>query len=87
MKDSEAATDIPFYKSGVSSGNICKWQLCYLRTVETLSAFQFKHSGRFQSSHSSVNPKFRGGCSLSAVEKSVKNCMRNEKDMNNRVIE
>lgn len=86
MKDSEAATDISSYKTSVSSGNICKWQLCYLRTVETLSAFQFKDSGQLQSSHR-VNPKFRGGCSLSAVEKSVKNCRRNEKDMNNRVIE
>lgn len=86
VKDSEAAADISSIKSGVSSGNLCKCRLRYLRTAETLSAFHFDDSGRLQSS-CRVNPKFSGGCSLSVAEKSVKNCCRNEKDMNNRVIE
>lgn len=86
VKDSEAAADISSIKSGASSGNICKCRLRYLQTVETLSAFRFDDSARLQSS-CRVNPKFSGCCSLSVAEKSVKNCWRNEKDMNNRVIE
>lgn len=47
----------------------------------------FDDYGRLQWESGRTNLKFKGDCSVSVAEKSVKNCKDNEKVMNNRVIE